>query len=106
MRGLGIGDEFETVVFVGYDVAAKPDPEPFYTALDALDVEVEHTVKIGKLLESDVTGAHNAGLRSVWLDRDGVTVSMFGPGEMLQAAIGSAGPSVGHRRGSLRSLFG
>jgi len=72
MRGLGIGDEFETVVFAGYDVAAKPDPEPFHTALDALGVGPEHSVKIGNSLESDVLGAHNAGVRSVWLDRVGV----------------------------------
>jgi len=36
LRGLGIHDHFETVVFAGYDVAAKPDPEPFHTALDFL----------------------------------------------------------------------
>lgn len=72
MRGLGIDDHFEIVVFAGYDVAAKPDPEPFHAALDVLDVGPERTVKIGNSLENDVTGAHNAGLRSVWLDRDGV----------------------------------
>jgi FMN phosphatase YigB (HAD superfamily) len=29
-------------------------------------------VKIGNSLEHDVHRAHNAGLQSVWLDRDGV----------------------------------
>lgn len=72
MCGLGIGNEFETVVFAGFEVAAKPDPEPFEVALDALSVCAEHTVKIGNSLKHDVAGAHNAGLQSVWLDRNGV----------------------------------
>lgn len=72
LAGLGIDDHFETVVFAGYDVAAKPSPEPFHTALDAVGVNPGRAVKIGNSLENDVRGAHNAGLRSVWLDHDGV----------------------------------
>ncbi|SFR93793.1 putative hydrolase of the HAD superfamily [Halomicrobium zhouii] len=72
MRGLGIDDHFETVVFAGYDVAAKPDPEPFEMALDAVGVGPERAVKVGNSLKNDVAGAHNAGLRSVWIDREGV----------------------------------
>lgn len=70
LQGLGIEDRFETVVYAGYDTAPKPDSEPFEVALDALDATPERAVKIGNSLEHDVTGAHNAGLRSVWLDRD------------------------------------
>jgi len=73
LRGLGIHDHFETVVFAGYDVAAKPDPEPFHTALDFLGVDPERAVKIGNSLTNDVRGAHNAGLQSVWLAQDGIT---------------------------------
>lgn len=72
LSGLGVEDHFETVVFAGYDVAAKPDPEPFRAALDALGVAPERAVKVGNSLENDVAGAHEASLRSVWLDRDGV----------------------------------
>lgn len=72
LRGLGIEDRFETVVYAGYDTAPKPDPEPFEAALDALDATPERAVKIGNSLDHDIAGAHNAGLRSVWLDRDGV----------------------------------
>jgi len=72
MAGLGIEDRFETVVYAGYDTPAKPDPEPFESALDALGVASERAVKIGNSLDHDVRGAHNAGLHSVWLDRNGV----------------------------------
>lgn len=73
MGSLGIEDHFETVVYAGFDTAAKPDPEPFHTALDHLGVGPDRAVKIGNSLEHDVLGAHNAGMRSVWLDRDDVS---------------------------------
>jgi len=72
LDSLGASGYFETVVFAGFDTAAKPDPTPFERALDALGVDASRAVKIGNSLEHDVLGAHNAGLRSVWLDRDGV----------------------------------
>lgn len=72
LRGLGVEDRFETVVFAGYDAAAKPDPEPFEVALDALGVGPERAVTVGNSLAHDVAGALNAGVRSVWLDRNGV----------------------------------
>jgi putative hydrolase of the HAD superfamily len=72
LRGLGIEDRFETVVYAGYETAPKPEPEPFRVALDALDATPDRAVKIGNSLDHDVAGARNAGLRSVWLDRDGV----------------------------------
>ncbi|WEL20521.1 HAD family hydrolase [Halorhabdus sp. BNX81] len=70
LAGLGIGDRFETIVHGGHDAAYKPDPEPFYTALDELDVDRDRAVHVGNSLSADVAGAHNAGLRSVWLDGD------------------------------------
>ena len=70
LAGLGIDGRVETVVHGGHDAPYKPDPTPFYTALDTLGTEPERAVHVGNSLESDVAGAHNAGLRSVWLDGD------------------------------------
>ena len=72
LAALGLDDAFETVVHAGYDAPAKPDPAPFYRALDALDGEPKSAVHVGNSLSSDVAGAQAAGLRSVWLD-DGST---------------------------------
>ena len=71
LDALGV-DCFETVVYAGYDTAAKPDPEPFEVALDAVSAESEHAVYVGNSLTSDVAGAHNAGLRAAWI-ADGET---------------------------------
>jgi putative hydrolase of the HAD superfamily len=72
LSALPFADRFETVVHGGYDTAAKPDPEPFHVALDALDVSADRAVHVGNSPTSDVAGAHAAGVGSVWLD-DGTT---------------------------------
>jgi putative hydrolase of the HAD superfamily len=69
LEGLGLDDAFEVVVHAGYDTAAKPAPEPFHRALDTLDVSPDRAVHVGNSLSSDVTGAHNAGLASAWLEQ-------------------------------------
>ncbi|RNJ25871.1 HAD family hydrolase [Halosegnis longus] len=68
LRGLGLDDAFETVVHAGYDARAKPHPEPFERALDALDADTTRAVHVGNSLASDVAGAHAAGIDSAWLD--------------------------------------
>lgn len=65
---LGLADAFETVVHAGYDAPAKPHPEPFARALDALDTPADRAVHVGNSLSSDVAGAHAAGVASAWLD--------------------------------------
>ncbi|RQH00471.1 HAD family hydrolase [Natrarchaeobius oligotrophus] len=69
----GVSDWFETVVCAGYDAPAKPDPEPFRVALEALESTPDRAIYVGNSLTSDVTGARAAGLRSVWIP-DGETV--------------------------------
>ena len=48
----------------------KPDPRIFQRACDALAVPAGETVMVGDTPETDVQGAHRAGLRAVWLNRD------------------------------------
>lgn len=67
LAGAGLTDRFETVVYAGTDTTAKPDPEPFHRATDALDVAPERTLHVGNSLRSDVAGAHAAGVRSAWV---------------------------------------
>ncbi len=74
LDALGIADRFETIVHAGFDAPAKPDPEPFSIAVDAIDVAAPRAATIGNSIRHDIAGARNAGLRSVWLDRDGTAV--------------------------------
>ncbi|WP_181687391.1 HAD family hydrolase [Halorhabdus salina] len=68
LAGLGVDGRVETVVHGGHDAPYKPDPEPFDVALEQLGVDASRSVHVGNSLESDVAGANNAGVRSVWLD--------------------------------------
>lgn len=67
LAATGLHDRFETVVYAGHDTAAKPDPEPFHHALDALGADPGRSVYVGNSLRADVAGAHAAGCRSVWV---------------------------------------
>lgn len=49
----------------------KPGPEIFMHALDALRVPADVAVYVGDSLTWDVRGAGNAGMLSVWLNRNG-----------------------------------
>ena len=67
LDGLGIRDAFDVLVFAGYDAPGKPDPAAFDHALSRLDASPDRAVHVGNSLGSDVTGAHAAGVGSVWL---------------------------------------
>ena len=68
LDSLGVSDVFDVVVHAGYETPSKPDPSPFFRALDALDVTPDAAAHVGNSLRSDVAGAHAAGVGSVWLE--------------------------------------
>lgn len=72
LAATGLADAFDVTVFAGFDCAAKPDPEPFHTALDGLGVDGARAVHVGNSLTTDVPGAKRAGVRAAWLRQDGV----------------------------------
>lgn len=63
--GIGARDFFETIVYAGHDVPAKPEPDPFERALSAMDLDPERTVYVGNNYEADVVGAAGAGIDGV-----------------------------------------
>jgi len=67
LRTLCAEDYFETVVHGGYDAPAKPAPDPFHAAVDALGVQPDRAIHVGNSLASDVAGAKNAGVAAAWL---------------------------------------
>lgn len=63
----GVLGLFEALAFsdeVGY---VKPDPRLFMAALEELGVEPGKAVHVGDSVKSDVLGARNAGMKTVWL---------------------------------------
>lgn len=67
----GFDGAFEAVVSSGTEGVAKPDPAIFLLAVARLGVAPPEAFHVGDLAYTDVAGARLAGLRSVWLHRDG-----------------------------------
>jgi putative hydrolase of the HAD superfamily len=69
---LGIDGDFDVTVFCdpAEGIQPKPATEPFEMALSELDATAEQTVYVGDTHESDVVGAHRAGIQSVWAPVD------------------------------------
>ncbi len=68
---VGLAGYFESVVFAQDHRVAKPDKGIFEVVERDLGVGPEACVLVGDHPVNDVAGAHGAGWRSVWLDRDG-----------------------------------
>lgn len=71
LDALGLVDRFDVVVTTDTLGVGKPDPRVYHEACRLVDAPPDATVCIGDSLEWDVVGARRAGLRAVWLDRDG-----------------------------------
>ena len=71
---MGLAGYFESVVFAQDHRVAKPDKGIFEVVERELGVGPEVCVLVGDHPVNDVAGAHGAGWRSVWLDRDGAVL--------------------------------
>lgn len=66
-----IQDYFQGI-FISQEMgAAKPDKEFFTPILEALKVDAREAVMVGDTLSSDIQGAINAGIDSIWYSRNG-----------------------------------
>lgn len=67
---VGLGNYFDLQVSAADVSAAKPDPAMFFYAMTQLQFEAQQTLHIGDHTEHDIAGAKNAGIQSVWLNRE------------------------------------
>ena len=77
----GLADYFDDVLVSGDIGFAKPHPHFFENALRLADAGPEQTLMVGDSLQKDVGGAQEAGIRGVWVNRNGKK-----PGEILPFA--------------------
>jgi len=76
----GLWHYFDLVVAIDDSGVSKPEAAIFQHALEKLSLtEPAEVWHIGDSLANDVTGAHNAGLRSVWLNRNGLARAEYYP---------------------------
>ena len=68
-----IGSYFDAIMISGEIGLGKPHPCIFETILSRLEVPSQAATMIGNSLQSDIKGAQGAGIRAIWLNRDGVS---------------------------------
>ena len=66
----GLEDLFDFVIFSQHIGKEKPDPEIFYHAINKLKCNNDEIIHIGDSLEEDISGAKNAGITGIWLNRN------------------------------------
>jgi putative hydrolase of the HAD superfamily len=71
IEGSGIEQYFEAIVISGEMGFGKPDTRVFDAILNRLGAQPAEATMIGNSLKSDVAGAQAAGMRAIWLNRDG-----------------------------------
>ncbi|PSL34345.1 putative hydrolase of the HAD superfamily [Planomicrobium soli] len=65
-----IAPYFDHVVISGAFGKGKPDPEIFHYALSKFGYAAEEVLMVGDNLLTDIIGAEQAGIRSVWINRE------------------------------------
>ena len=69
---VGLDDVFDFTVFAHECGFPKPDPHIFEFAFAKFGDRPDSVIHVGDSLQSDVLGANNYGMLSVWLNRDGI----------------------------------
>ncbi|MFE3072732.1 HAD family hydrolase [Streptomyces sp. NPDC059247] len=69
LRVLGVRDRFEALLCAAELGVAKPAPEAFHAACEALDLCPGEVAYVGDQPDIDARGAVEAGLVGIWLDR-------------------------------------
>jgi putative hydrolase of the HAD superfamily len=67
----GLGDYFQFVVFAQDHGIQKPDPRLFDIAIGHARCTKRQLLHVGDSFQNDIIGAKQAGIRSVWLNRQG-----------------------------------
>jgi FMN hydrolase / 5-amino-6-(5-phospho-D-ribitylamino)uracil phosphatase len=76
---IGLAHHFKVSLAAAHFGAAKPAPDIFRAACQALGVAPHDAVYVGDDLALDVAGAQAAGLRAVWMNRRGAALPAGAP---------------------------
>ncbi len=69
ISGTDLSNWMETILVSGEEGISKPDAEIYLRALQRLNIDAEHCVFIGDNPQTDIAGAYNVGITSVWVKR-------------------------------------
>lgn len=87
LGAIGLSHHFRSSIAAYRFGTGKPDPKIFLAACELLDVAPEEAVYVGDDPLLDVEGAQRAGLKGVWMDREGERSTRVLPGHVAPDAI-------------------
>ncbi len=99
LDSLGIAERFKTIVISGDIGIAKPDPDIFQLACQKAGANPSDCWYIGDNLKVDVYGSLSAGLKGIWLNRNGQKVD---PGIMSVESLANLKDAIDANRGEER----
>ena len=70
INGSNLKHYFDCIVISGEHGYGKPDARLFSAAMNGLKAAKSRTIMIGDSLESDIKGAKNFGLKTIWINRN------------------------------------
>jgi len=73
LRICGLDTLFDCIIISAEVGMAKPDPAIFQLTLDRLSCAPQHAVMVGDSWTADIVPAATLGLRTIWLNRYGMT---------------------------------
>lgn len=79
LRVLGVHDRFEVILCAAELGMSKPEAGAFHAVCDALELAPPQVAYVGDHPQIDGRGAADAGLLSVWINRDGVYTGVDAP---------------------------
>jgi putative hydrolase of the HAD superfamily len=94
LRVLGVHDRFEAILCAAELGVSKPEAGAFLAACDALELGPHQVAYVGDHPEIDGRGAAEAGLLSVWIDRDGVYAAGDAPAGLHRIASLAELPAI------------
>ena len=71
LEAIGVGHLFDTELAATLSLPAKPAPDMFLKACEALGASPSSVLHVGDHAENDVAAARDAGCRTVWINRTG-----------------------------------
>jgi len=88
LREYSVLDYFEVLTFSDEVKLVKPNPRLFTTCLDELGVEPCNAVHVGDSFKSDIVGAIDAGMRTIWVKtREQVMKPGYKPNAVISSLL-------------------
>ncbi len=68
---------FQTTIFSNETGYLKPSNAMFETALKNMEIDSENAIHIGDLLQTDIKGAEEAGMKTIWISYNKIPTNFY-----------------------------